>query len=68
MGAGVRRRGQVAGEARVAGLVLAAGRSTRMGQGRNKLLCSWRGAPLVAHAVEAALGAGLRPLCVVTGH
>jgi molybdenum cofactor cytidylyltransferase len=63
----VQARGEAAGEARgVAGLVLAAGRSTRMGH--NKLLCTWRDAPLVVHAVDAALGAGLRPLCVVTGH
>jgi len=67
MGRGVQARGEATDEApRVAGLVLAAGRSTRMGQ--NKLLCAWRGAPLVAHAVDAALGAGLRPVCVVTGH
>ena len=51
---------------RVAGLVLAAGRSTRMGY--NKLLCVFEGAPLVAHAADAALGAGLQPVCVVTGH
>ncbi len=65
----MRRDVQTRGEADahgIAGLVLAAGRSTRMGQ--NKLLCTWRGAPLVAHAVDAALGAGLRPVCVVTGH
>jgi molybdenum cofactor cytidylyltransferase len=52
--------------ARIAGLVLAAGRSTRMGG--NKLVCSIDGAPLIAHAVDAALGAGLAPVCVVTGH
>jgi molybdenum cofactor cytidylyltransferase len=57
---------RVHAHARIAGLVLAAGRSTRMG--RNKLLCSYAGAPLVAHAVDAALGAGLEPVHVVTGH
>ena len=51
---------------RIAGLVLAAGRSTRMRP--NKLLVSHAGAPLVAHAVDAALGAGLHPVYVVTGH
>jgi molybdenum cofactor cytidylyltransferase len=67
MGRGVWTPAETADDAcRVAALVLAAGRSTRMGQ--NKLLCAWRGAPLVAHAVDAALGAGLRPVCVVTGH
>lgn len=50
---------------RVAGLVLAAGRSTRMG--RNKLIAEIGGVPLVARAVDAALGAGL-PVWVVTGH
>ena len=39
---------------RVAALVLAAGRSTRMG-GPNKLLADAAGAPLVVHAVKAAL-------------
>ena len=67
MGRDVRTPGEAADEAcKIAGLVLAAGRSTRMGQ--NKLLSVWRGAPLVAHVVDAALGAGLRPVCVVTGH
>ncbi|HMI93579.1 MAG TPA: nucleotidyltransferase family protein [Polyangiales bacterium] len=51
---------------RIAGIVLAAGRSARMG--RNKLLCDIDGAPLIAHATDAALGAGLQPVCVVTGH
>ena len=51
---------------RVAGIVLAAGRSLRMGE--NKLLCRYGGRPLVIHAVDAALGAGLDPVCVVTGH
>lgn len=36
--------------------------------GQNKLLCAWQGAPLVVYAVDAALGAGLRPVFVVTGH
>jgi molybdenum cofactor cytidylyltransferase len=50
-----------------AALVLAAGRSTRMG-GPNKLLQDWRGTPLVRHAAEAALAAGAAPAVVVTGH
>ncbi len=52
---------------KVAGLVLAAGRSTRMG-GPNKLLATLDGKPLVRHAAEAALGAGLAGVTVVTGH
>ncbi|MDR4308805.1 molybdopterin-binding/glycosyltransferase family 2 protein [Chelatococcus sambhunathii] len=53
--------------AKIAALVLAAGRSTRMG-GPNKLLEPLLGKPLVRHAVEAAAGAGLAEVVVVTGH
>ncbi len=56
-----------AGTPRIAALVLAAGRSTRMG-GPNKLLATIDGVPLVRHAAEAALGAGLAEVVVVTGH
>ncbi|MGQ3354289.1 MAG: NTP transferase domain-containing protein [Phreatobacter sp.] len=52
---------------RIAAIVLAAGRSTRMG-GPNKLLAEIAGRPLVRHAAEAALGAGLAAVLVVTGH
>jgi len=52
---------------RVAALVLAAGRSTRMGA-LNKLLIPLEGRPMVRHAVEAVLGAQLAPVLVVTGH
>ncbi|WP_186416717.1 molybdopterin-binding/glycosyltransferase family 2 protein [Bosea sp. CS1GBMeth4] len=51
----------------VAGLVLAAGRSTRMGAG-NKLLQQVRGKPLVRYAVEAQLASRAAPVVVVTGH
>lgn len=51
----------------VAGLVLAAGRSTRMGE-RNKLLQVVRGEALVSHAVKAQLAARIGPVFVVTGH
>jgi molybdenum cofactor cytidylyltransferase len=51
----------------VAGIVLAAGRSTRMGPS-NKLLEPLRGQPVLRHAVEAQLSAGLDPVIVVTGH
>ena len=50
----------------LAGIVLAAGMSTRMG--RNKLLIEIDGRPMVAHAADAALAAGLDPVIVVTGH
>jgi molybdenum cofactor cytidylyltransferase len=36
--------------------------------GRNKLLLSIGGVPLVRRAVQTALGAGLGPVLVVTGH
>ncbi|PWR21012.1 NTP transferase domain-containing protein [Zavarzinia compransoris] len=52
---------------RLAALVLAAGRSTRMA-GPNKLLLPLAGKPLVRHAVEAAVAADLGPVVVVTGH
>lgn len=52
---------------RIAGIVLAAGRSSRMA-GANKLLEPVGGRPMVRAAVEAALGAGLAPVIVVTGH
>jgi molybdenum cofactor cytidylyltransferase len=51
---------------RVAGIVLAAGSSTRMG--RNKMLLEVGGQPLVRRAVRAALDAGLDPVLVVLGH
>jgi CTP:molybdopterin cytidylyltransferase MocA len=51
---------------RIAGIVLAAGTSSRMG--RNKLAETLRGKPLVRHAVDAALASRLDPVLVVTGH
>jgi molybdenum cofactor cytidylyltransferase len=48
-------------------IVLAAGRSTRMG-GPNKLLAEIAGRPLVRIAVEQALASRARPVVVVTGH
>jgi CTP:molybdopterin cytidylyltransferase MocA/xanthine/CO dehydrogenase XdhC/CoxF family maturation factor len=51
---------------RVAAILLAAGRSTRMGT--NKLALPFKGKPLVRHAADAALAAGLDPVIVVTGH
>jgi molybdenum cofactor cytidylyltransferase len=51
---------------RIAGIVLAAGRSSRMG--RNKLLLELDGKPILCHAVDHALAAGLSEMVVVTGH
>lgn len=51
----------------IAAIVLAAGRSTRMG-GPNKLLATLDGRPLVRIAVENALASGAASVTVVTGH
>ncbi|HRC57173.1 MAG TPA: NTP transferase domain-containing protein [Kofleriaceae bacterium] len=50
----------------VAAVVLAAGRSARMGSA--KLLEDLEGKPLVRWAVEAALASAAHPVVVVTGH
>jgi len=52
---------------RVAGLILAAGRSTRMG-GPNKLLEEINGKALVRHVAEHVLASRAKPVIVVTGH
>lgn len=52
---------------RIAGLVLAAGNSSRMGPARNKLVEEIAGRPLVAGPVDALLEAGIEPVVVVTG-
>ena len=48
-------------------IVLAAGRSRRMG-GRNKLLLEIDGKPMVCHVVDALLEFGIASVTVVTGH
>jgi molybdenum cofactor cytidylyltransferase len=48
-----------------AGIILAAGASTRLGAPKQTLL--WRGEPLVRHVARAALNAGCSPVIVVTG-
>lgn len=50
---------------RIAGIILAAGGSSRMGQ--PKLMLSWHGAPLVRWVARTALAAGCSPVIVVTG-
>jgi len=49
----------------VAGIILAAGASTRLGQ--PKQLLPWRGQPVIRHVAQTALSAGLDPVVVVTG-
>jgi len=51
----------------IAAIVLAAGRSTRMGE-LNKLLADFNGQPMVAQTLEQIQAAGLKQICVVTGH
>ena len=50
---------------RVAGVVLAAGGSKRLGQ--PKQLLSWQGEPFISKIVKTGLESGLTPLVVVTG-
>ncbi len=49
----------------VAGIILAAGESTRFGQ--PKQLLDWKGQPFVCAVAKTALEAGLSPVVVVTG-
>src|SRR5262249_36957043 len=51
---------------RIAAIVLAAGRSSRMGPA-NKLLTEIDGVPMAARAVDAALASPARPVVVVLG-
>lgn len=50
---------------RVAGIILAAGGSTRFG--KPKQLLEWRGKPFIWHVVQKSLRAGLQPIVVVSG-
>lgn len=54
-------------EPRVAALVLAAGRSSRMGSS-NKLIATLDGKPLVRHVAEAALASSCVSTTIVVGH
>jgi molybdenum cofactor cytidylyltransferase len=53
-------------EGPVAGILLAAGTSSRMG--KNKLLFDLEGESVIRRAVRRALAGGLSPLIVVLGH
>lgn len=52
---------------RIAALILAAGKSSRMG-GPNKLLVEIDGKPMVARSVQAVRGSQASPIVVVVGH
>jgi molybdenum cofactor cytidylyltransferase len=58
---------EIEGNHRVAAIILAAGRSTRMG-GPNKLLADLAGKKLVRIATEQALASKASEIIVVTGH
>jgi molybdenum cofactor cytidylyltransferase len=58
---------EISGGPHIAALVLAAGRSSRMGT-INKLLIGIDGKPMVRHVVAAVQDSGLSPIVVVTGH
>ena len=62
-----RAKPDIEGNRRVAAIVLAAGRSTRMG-GPNKLLAELAGKKLVRIAAEQALASKASEVIVVTGH
>ncbi|MEA3467666.1 MAG: nucleotidyltransferase family protein [Thermodesulfobacteriota bacterium] len=49
----------------IPGIILAAGRSLRMG--KNKLLLTFRGKPILQHVIDAALQSSLSPLILVLG-
>src|SRR2546428_9602058 len=51
-----------------AAIILAAGSSSRMGEGRHKLLLPLAGRPVLAYVIEAALASQARPIIVVLGH
>lgn len=53
------------GIAPASGVILAAGRSSRM-EGQNKLLRNLQGVPVIRRVASTALGAGLHPVVVVT--
>ena len=52
---------------KIAGLILAAGVSTRMGY-ENKLLMPFEEKPMVSHVLEASLDSNLDHTCMVVGH
>ncbi|MCF8068979.1 MAG: molybdenum cofactor cytidylyltransferase [Desulfobacterales bacterium] len=53
-------------KARIAGIILAAGKSTRMGKPKQLLL--YKGRPMLANIIESALRSNLDEVIVVLGH
>lgn len=58
---------RVRSKTRVAAIILAAGRSSRM-EGVNKMLAAIDGKPMVARVADAVLASKARPVIVVVGH
>ena len=52
---------------KIAGLILAAGKSSRMGDD-NKLMMSFQGKPMLSHVVDAAQSSNLFHVGVVVGY
>src|SRR5437588_241141 len=52
----------------VMGIILAAGRSTRMKTDRPKVMHEVCGRPMLAHVIDACRAAGIDKLCVVVGY
>lgn len=57
-----------AGTMSTAAIILAAGTSSRMGNGRHKLLLLLNDRPVLTHVIEAALASKARPVLLVLGH
>src|SRR5258706_16440296 len=51
-----------------AAIILAAGSSSRMGDGRHKLLLPLHDRPVLAHVIDAALASQACPLVIVLGY
>ena len=51
-----------------AAIILAAGSSSRMGEGRHKLLLPLHGRPVLAHVLDTVLASQARPIILVLGH
>ena len=51
-----------------AAIILAAGSSSRMGEGRHKLLLPLHGRPVLAHILDAVLASEAHPVVLVLGH
>ncbi len=53
---------------RLAAVLLAAGRASRMGGGAHKLLAEFDGVPLIRRSAAVAIEAGIKPVIAVTGY